>query len=163
MPPSKNPHPKEAVMSKRRVFITTLFSLFLLAGIGACRQGHFSGGFDQFDLEAAAGRIATRLDLSDSQETELKGIITEIAAKAREIYADHESRHQELSNLIRQETISRDKVDRMMTEKFDRMKELADFAADRLVAFHAVLTSEQREKVAGQIEEHGATHRCFSQ
>ena len=38
-------------------------------------------------------------------------------------------------------------------EILEKMQELADFAADRLVAFHATLTAEQREKVAEHIEE----------
>ena len=88
--------------------------------------------------------------------------MTEIAAKAREMHADRETRHQELADLVRQDTISRETVDRKMTEKFDQMKDLADLAADRLIAFHATLTPEQREKVAEHIEEHAANKRsCF--
>jgi uncharacterized membrane protein len=149
-------------MKKRNVLITTLFSLFLFSGLAGCRHGSHHGGFDEFDLEAAASRIASRLDLSESQQLELEGIMTEIAAKAREMHADRETRHQELADLVRQDTISRETVDRKMTEKFDQMKDLADLAADRLIAFHATLTPEQREKVAEHIEEHAASKRsCF--
>jgi Spy/CpxP family protein refolding chaperone len=34
------------------------------------------------------------------------------------------------------------------------MQEMADFATERLIAFHKILTPEQREKIAGQIENH---------
>jgi hypothetical protein len=36
---------------------------------------------------------------------------------------------------------------------------MADFAADRLIPFHATLTDEQREKIAEHIEETSA-NRC---
>ena len=148
-------------MKKRNILITTLFSVFLFSGLAGCRHGGHHGGFDEFDLEAAANRIASRLDLSDSQQSELEGIMTEIAAKAREMHADREARHQELADLVRQDAISRETVDRKIADKFDQMKNLADFAADRLIAFHATLTPEQREKVAEHIEEHAAQKRSF--
>ena len=68
---------------------------------------------------------------------------------------------QELADMVRQETISRDTVDQRVTEKLQKMKKSADFAADRLIAFHATLTAEQREKVAEHIEEHASNRRWF--
>ncbi len=148
-------------MKKRNLLLITVSSLFLVTGFTACRHGHHRGGFDEFDIEAATNRIASRLDLSESQKTDLNAIATEIAAKAKEMHADRETRHQELADLVRQETISRDVADRMITDKLANMQEFADFAADRLVAFHATLTPEQREKVAEHIEEHAAAKRGF--
>ena len=146
-------------MKKRNLLILTLSSLFLVSGFAACRHGHHRGGFDEFDIEAATNRIASRLDLSESQKADLQTITTEIAAKAKEMHADRQTRHQELADLVRQETISRVEIDQKIDDKLTKMKELADFAADRLVAFHATLTPEQREKVAGHIEDH-SSNRC---
>ena len=70
-------------------------------------------------------------------------------------------RHYPRSDLVRRETISRDTVDQKVTEKLQKMKELADFAADRLIAFHATLTAEQREKMAEHIEERASNKRWF--
>ena len=148
-------------MKKRSILIiVTLVSVFLLGGAFACRHGFHPGGFDKFDQEAVTNRIASRLDLSDSQKGELKEAITEITARVKEMHADREARLQELADLVRQQTIPRETVDRMIAEKSDRMKELADFAAQRIIAFHATLTPEQREKIAEHIEEHAAIHRC---
>ena len=147
-------------MKKRNILITSLFSLFLLAGLGACRHGHH-GGFDEFDLKAATDRIASRLDLTNSQKIDLEEIISDVTARAGEMHADREARHQELADLVRQETISRETVDQKVSEKFNRMKDLVDYAADRLIAFHATLTPEQREKVAEHIENHAEKRRCF--
>ena len=148
-------------MQKRNLILITLFSFLLFAGVGACRHGHHRGGFDEFDLEAATNRIASRLDLSESQKTELKEIITNIATRAKEMRADRETRHRELANLVHQDTITRETVDMMITEKFDQMRDLADNAASRLIAFRATLSPEQRDKIAKHIEEHNAAERCF--
>jgi Spy/CpxP family protein refolding chaperone len=148
-------------MKKRHVMVITLSSLLLFGGLAACRHHHRPGGFDEFDLEAAVKRIASRLDLSDSQQEQLQTIATELAAKAGEMHADRETRHQELAELVRRDTIDRETAERMIVEKFEKMKELADLAADRLLDFHASLTPEQREKVAERIEEHASRRRCF--
>lgn len=146
-------------MNKRNFFLITLSSLFLVTGFTACRHGHHRGGFDEFDIEAATNRIASRLDLSETQKADLKAIAGEIAAKAQEMRDDRQRQHQQLADLVRQERISRDEVDRMIDEKMQKMQELADFSVERLVAFHATLTPEQREKIAARIEDH-ASGRC---
>lgn len=146
-------------MKKRNVLIITLLSMFMATGVVACKHGHHPRGFDEFDLEAAVNRIASRLDLDESQKADLKKITTEIAAKAKEMHADREAHHKELADLVRQETVSRDTVDQMIADKFEKMQTMADFAADRLIAFHETLTPEQREKVARHIEERSAD-RC---
>ena len=141
-------------MKKRNVVFITMISLLLVTGLVACKRGYHHGGFDEFDLEAAVNRIASRLDLTESQKADLKAISEEIAAKAQEMHADREARHQEIADLVRQETISRDTVDRLVEEKLDKVVEMTDFVADRMIAFHATLTPEQREKIAVHIEEH---------
>ena len=148
-------------MKKRNVLLTTLFSFLIIVGFGACRHGYHRGGFDEFDLAAATNRIASRLDLSESQKSELKEIITDIATRAKEMRADREARHRELANLVRQDTIDCETVDMMTTAKFDQMRKLADNAASRLIAFHATLSPDQREKIAEHIEEHTAADRGF--
>jgi len=57
-----------------------------------------------------------------------------------------------IANMIRQDVIDREAVDQMIAERRDKILELADLAVDRLIAFHAVLTPEQREKIADHIK-----------
>jgi Spy/CpxP family protein refolding chaperone len=146
-------------MKKRNVFIISLLSMVMATGFAACKHGHHAGGFDKFDLEAAVKRIASRLDLDESQKADLEKITAEIAAKAKEMHGDREAHHKELADLVRQQAISRDTVDRLVAGKMEKMQKMADFAADRLIAFHATLTDEQREKIAEHIEEK-SENRC---
>ena len=145
-------------MKKPIILISTLFSVLLVSGLAACKHGGHFNGFDEFDQQAVVSRVASRLDLNDSQKAQLQDIVGEIAARAKALHADRQARHQELADLVRQETVSREAVDRMVADKFDSMKELADLAEDRLIAFHATLTPEQREKLAAHIEDHADGH-----
>jgi protein CpxP len=133
--------------------VIALSALFLIGGVTACRRGYHPGGFDEFDLAAATNRIASRLDLTESQKADLEQIAGEIAEKAKAMHANHSGRHRELADLIRQDAIGMDVVDGLITEKLEKMREMADFAAERLIAFHATLTPAQREKIAGRIED----------
>ena len=144
-------------MQRKIIVITAILSaLFFMAGLTACKHGHRPGGFDEFDLAAATDRIAHRLDLTESQKADLKQITGEIADKAKALHADKGDRLQELADLIRQETVEKDTVDQLIDEKVEKMREMVDFAVPRLIAFHATLTPEQRDQIAGRIEDHAA-------
>ncbi len=136
--------------------VIALAALFLIGGVTACRRGHHPGGFDEFDLAAATNRIASRLDLTESQKADLEQIAGEIAEKAKAMHAEHAGRRQEAADLIRQDAIDREAVDGLITEKLAKMQEMADFVAERLIAFHGTLTPEQREKIAERIEAHSS-------
>jgi len=141
-------------MKKTTIMIViTLSTLFLIGGVAACKHGHRLGGFDEFDLAAVTNRIASRLDLTESQKADLEQIAGEIAEKAKGMHADHESRRQEIADLMRQDTVGRDVVDGLIDDKLARVREMADFAAERRIAFHGTLTPEQREKIAAHIED----------
>ena len=141
-------------MKRKRVMIViTACALFLIGGVTACRHGHHPGGFDEFDLAAATDRIASRLDLTESQKTDLEQIAGEIVEKAKAMHADHAGRHQAIADLVRQDAIDRDVVDGLIDDKIAHVKEMADFVVPRLIAFHGTLTPEQREKIALHIED----------
>lgn len=141
-------------MKKTTVMIViTLSALFLIGGVAACKHGHRPGGFDEFDLAAVTNRIASRLDLTESQKTGLEQIAGEIAEKAKGMHADRASLRQEIADLIRQDTVGMDVVDGLIDDKIARVRDMADYAVQRLVAFHGTLTPEQREKIAAHIED----------
>ena len=88
-------------MKKTTIMIViTLSALFLIGGVVACKHGHRPGGFDEFDLAAVTSRIASRLDLTESQKVDLEQIAAEIAEKAKGMHADHASRRQEIADLF---------------------------------------------------------------
>jgi Spy/CpxP family protein refolding chaperone len=143
-------------MKKKWTIITVIMGIMLIGGVAACHHGYHPCGFDEFDLAAATNRIASRLDLNDSQKAQLERIAGEIMAKAKALHADRDSHRQQLADLVRQDTIDKEEVDGMIDQKMAQMREMADFALERLIVFHGTLTPEQREKIATHIEEHAS-------
>lgn len=140
-------------MKKQRVVIVmALVSFLFVGGVAACKHGHHPGSFDEFDLAAVTDRIASRLELTESQKADLDQMASEFAERVRAMHAERENRRQELADLVRQESIDKALVDQRVAEKLEKMSEMADFAVDRLIAFHSTLAPEQREKIATHIE-----------
>jgi Spy/CpxP family protein refolding chaperone len=137
---------------KHVVIIMAMVTFIFVGGVAACKHGHHPGGFDEFDLAAVTNRIASRLDLTESQKADLDQMAREFAERVQAMHAEQENRRQELADLVRQESIDKVLVDQRIAEKLYKMSEMADFAADRLIAFHSTLTPEQREKIAVHIE-----------
>jgi hypothetical protein len=87
------------------------------------------------------------------KEATIKQTTGEIAEKANAMHADHAGRRQEAADSIRQDATGKEMVDGLITEKPEKMREMADFAAERLIAFHGTLTPGHREKIAARIED----------
>lgn len=141
-------------MKKKWIIIVGIIGILVIGGIGACRHGCHPGGFDEFDLQAITNRVASRLDLTDSQKAEFDKMAGEVMEKAKTIHAQRDAFRQELADLVRQEDIDRAVVDEMVEQKMVNMREIADFITERLITFHGTLTTEQREKIATRIEDH---------
>lgn len=144
-------------MKPTRLFIIIPLSLlFLIGGVAACKRGYHAHSFDEFDLAAVTNRIASRLDLTESQKADLELMAAEIAEKVKDLHGDRAARHQEMADLVRQDTLDKATLDGLIDTKLQHMKEMADFVAERMIAFHATLTPEQRERVAAHIEDHSS-------
>ena len=120
---------------KNKIFVSAFTTLFLIGGVAACKHGHHFGGFDEFDLKATTDRIASRLDLTDSQKADLERIAGEIAEKAKTLRPDPQGGHRELADLIRQDAIEPDVVDGLIADKLERLQELADYTSERMISF----------------------------
>ena len=140
-------------MKKKWIIIVGIIGILLIGGIGACKHGCHPGGFDVFDLQAITNRVASRLDLTDSQKAEFEKMAGEVMEKAKTMHAQRDAFRQELAELVRQEDIDKAVVDEMVEQKMVKMREMADFVTERLITFHGTLTPEQREKIATRIEE----------
>jgi Spy/CpxP family protein refolding chaperone len=146
-------------MKKKWIITIGIIGILLIGSIGACRHGCRPGSFDEFDLAAVTNRIASRLDMTETQKVQFEQIAGEIMEKAKTMNAQRDAYRQELADLVRQDDIDKAVVDEMLEQKMVKMRELAEFAIARLITFHNTLTPEQREKIATRIEEHDSG-RC---
>lgn len=107
-------------------------------------------------------RVADRLDLTPSQQEELDRMVREMASRHEEIRAEHGQARQRLLAMVRSDAIDRAELDRLVDEKKAAVEAMIPFFLDRAVAFHALLTPEQRETLASEMEKHhDRRRRCW--
>ena len=77
-----------------------------------------------------------------------------MASRHEEIRAEHGQARQRLLAMVRSDAIDRAELDRLVDEKKAAVEAMIPFFLDRAVAFHALLTPEQRETLAAEMEKH---------
>ena len=160
-------------MSKRSVIL--ILSVIFFSFLQGCNRGssvktpaetnfkrHSERGHGDIS-RFGFGRIeemAKDLDLSEGQVEELKNIEEEILekrAEMREIRKGGETIKQKMVELIKKDSLSKEEVLKFMNElhslKDEYRMRMDSLMAERLAKVHAVLTEEQREKLAQRIAE----------
>ncbi len=98
--------------------------------------------------------VSSKLNLNDSQKTQLSSIKNELMRKGLEMRAEHERVHKDISAQIMSDRIDVDEVKTLIKKKHARFEDLIDTAVDRLAEFHATLTPEQKEQLVAWMETH---------
>jgi periplasmic protein CpxP/Spy len=101
----------------------------------------------------AVDRIKSKLDLSDQQVTEVNKIKDEILAKKDDFRDMREGFYETMLNEIRSDKFDVNAVNQLFTAKEAKSRELRTFMIQEAAKFHAILTPEQREKIAKKMEE----------
>ncbi len=138
-----------------------LVVIALMAGVfvGCGHRAYHSGSQDPgMHVEWLSGKIADRLELTADQKTKLEGIVADLHEKRQEGRTWRQSMRQDVINLVRQEQIEQKDIDRLVDMHRQHMDQMITFLGDRVIQFHALLTPEQREKLAGEIEKHEPGH-----
>ena len=106
----------------------------------------------QGKVEFMVDYVAETLDLTDPQREQLDGFKEEFMAKAKEMHAQKEAMHAEFMAELRKEEINQENLNDLIAQKRANMDEFINLAVARLVEFHKILTTEQREKLVAKIE-----------
>ena len=97
-------------------------------------------------------RISDKLDLNADQKAKLNAIKEEFLAKAPAMRKAREESFDELIALMRAPKIDQDKVNTLMGKNKAQMDDLMRFISAKYIEFHDMLTPEQREKAAKEME-----------
>ena len=141
--------------------VTGLVVIALLGGIfvGCGHRAYHSGSQDPgMHVEWLSEKIADRLELTTDQKARLEEIVTDLHEKRQEGQEWRKSARQDVINLVRQEQIEQKDIDRLVDMHRQRMDKLITYLSGQIIEFHALLTPEQREKLAGEIEKHEPGH-----
>lgn len=101
-----------------------------------------------------AKKIASKLDLNDAQKAKLSRIKEEVLARMKNESAGREKTGREAIALVKSDRLDAAAVNRIFDEREAAMKRLKPFIVEKIVEFHAMLTPEQRAKLADYMEKH---------
>jgi Spy/CpxP family protein refolding chaperone len=141
--------------SKRKYVIGSLIILILITGIvglgfaGEFRDKHRGDGHFRFMLE----KVAKELNLNDQQQAEVNRIKDEIKAKMDENKQKRKDQMSEMEKMFRSDTFDKQKIIDMDKMRETKREEMRTFMIDEMAKFHALLTSEQRNKAADLMKE----------
>jgi periplasmic protein CpxP/Spy len=112
------------------------------------------------DPERIVSKISSRLNLNETQRTRLKEMVTELEADIVALHDTGPDPHQQMVEMVRSERLDEVELQQLYTAKREKLDQLVERVIPDLVEFHALLTPEQREALAKQIEDHGEGGRC---
>lgn len=128
---------------KYLIKITSLSLIALLAIIN-CRHHSM-----EQRAEWIVKKVSSELDLDDKQKTELQRIKKEILDKRKEL--DLKMIPEEIVDQIRLNQIDESKVNSAFETNGAKRDQMRIFMTKKFIEFHAVLTPEQRNKLADRI------------
>lgn len=132
-----------------------IIGAFTLVSLFACHSGHiWATGKWKHNPEKGAAKIAKQLGLDKEQEKQVKLILEEAVKAAPE---HQEMRRQFIDETIRQleaDQFDREGLTKLLTEIEDDLNKTKEVFVKSAEEFHAVLTPEQREKLAAKVKKH---------
>jgi len=135
--------------------------LVCVAVVGACtRYAAMKGPFDgeainTAFLEFVVDKADDKLNLTDSQQIELSGLVEKMLLTALEQRPQADALRKELATQMLNEELDMDAVEAIIAKRMQLYHSVLEIGKSELVAFHGTLTDEQRTELCRFIMEHG--------
>ena len=138
---------------RRRWWIAGAIALVVVVAAGAVAISFHGHGIERF-AEKRIDRMLDRVDASDGQRAEVKGIVGEAVAEMKELGGFYRETRQALLDTLGAENVDREALEELRLANL----ETVDQASRRLVAALAdvadVLTPEQRRELVQHMQRH---------
>jgi Spy/CpxP family protein refolding chaperone len=135
-------------MLRRKLQIVIVFGvLALLVTSAGCHRKS-----SEQRAEGIVNTIAERLELNDTQKAKLSSMKEEFLAKAPAMKKTREESFDQMIGLMRSPSIDPDIIRGLAEKNRAQADELIGFILAKFSEFHAMLTPEQREKAAKEME-----------
>lgn len=119
-----------------------------------CQKGEFKMH------EEIKKKIIKELDLNEDQQAKLDAIHGEIKSQWRFHENSHRQMFETFKSEIRKDTLDQDVLQQMMAQKHERINEVKPLVMEKIVAFHASLTPEQKEKLISRMDKFHEKKKC---
>jgi Spy/CpxP family protein refolding chaperone len=124
--------------------------LLVMVGLSACGHWHKS---PEDKANWVVKKISSELDLTDTQKAELEKMKKEYLQKRKDLNIGiTQDQKNEIVTQIKSAKIDEPKMDKMFEERAKSRQLLMQFLNKKFYEFHAILTPEQRKKLAERVE-----------
>ena len=136
----------------KKILIVALAMSFGLVACGP-QHGHMESALDgdhmaQF-IQKRLDKILDKIDATEPQRTQIQAIKDKVLAELKGMRGDPHADHK----LIFTELSNAEKLRKMLDERIDKHKTMANKGLDAILQVHAILTPEQRTQVQALIKE----------
>ena len=144
--------------------IHRVLPMMLALGVGTvlfagCHGHGRHGGDPHKKADKIVDKMKNKLELNQDQEVKARKIAHEVADRAAEFRAMRKEVRQEALLQLRAAAVDEGALNQNLENQEAKFKELRTFMIQKFAEFHAVLTPEQREKLAAYLEKGGQKMR----
>lgn len=112
------------------------------------------------DPERIVSEITSRLDLDEEQSASLREMVLDLEAEVVALHDTEPDPHILVPEMVRADALNGAELQQLYTTKRENVDRLAERVIAHMVAFHALLTPEQRETLATEMENHRENKGC---
>ncbi len=146
-------------LSRRHRF----FPLSVAFGAGAllfsgCHRNCGREGDPQKQADKIVDRMKRKLDLNSEQEAKIRVLAHEVADSLATLRGLHQGLHAEILKQLRSPAVDTAALGHDVSDREARFHALRPFLVRKFSELHALLTPQQREKLAAFLEKHRGRH-----
>jgi Spy/CpxP family protein refolding chaperone len=130
------------------LIILAVLLLLIAIFMTRCSSHRFHSQSPEKKAEWVVQKISNELDLDDNQKTKLDEIKSEVLAKHRNFSGVKSELWDEVYNQVHSEKIDEEKLNTLFAKKEAQFQDMRVFSVGKFAEFHAMLTPEQRDKLA---------------
>lgn len=155
VPEQNSDFAKRTKKSRKKIILISSLAIFILIGLAGAGftknmvDKYIEGGPWGFMLD----KITKDLNLSEQQQAEVNKIKDEIKAKKDALRQKRKDHASEFEQMFRSDTFDKQKALELAKQREADREEMRNFIIDEMAKFHAILTPEQRNKVADKLKE----------
>jgi Spy/CpxP family protein refolding chaperone len=153
--PSELKSPVKRSTKRTKIIISSVLLVFIITGIAGL--GFAKGFYDKHRPHGKLGfmleMVVKDLDLNDQQKSEVEKIKNEIKVKMDAKKEARKNDMDEMEKMFRSDNFDKTKALEMSKKHDADREEMKSFMIDEMAKFHAILTSEQRNKAADKMKE----------
>lgn len=112
------------------------------------------------DPERIVSEITSRLNLDETQSARLREMALDLEAEMVALHEAEPDPHTLVPEMMRAENLDGVELQQLYTTKRENVDRLAERVIAHLMEFHSLLTPEQRDTLATEMENHRERKRC---